>query len=456
MFFKHPTIIWMFFNIVRIYNKSYRGGQYMSSEIIKKENTKITLKLVVESAKFEEAINKVYNKMKPKFNIQGFRKGKAPRKIIERHYGVEIFYEEAIEMVFPEVYKATLEKYDIDPIDNPEIDIETITQGEDVVFTAVVEVMPEFEVTDYKGIEVEKKEYNVQGEDVQKELDSLLQKNARMISIGDRQIKEEDMVIIDYKGMIDGVAFEGGTGEKQSLTIGSGQFIPGFEEQLVGKSINEEVEIKVTFPEDYHAEELAGKDAIFEVVIHEIKEKEIPVLDDEFAKDVSEFDTLEEFKNDIKNRLEENAKNKAEQDLRNSIIEEVVDKTDVEIPNAAIERQTMNMLMDFEYSLQQQGLNLEYYFQITGTTEEDLREQVKVDAVKTVKNELVIGRIGAQENIVATDEELNEQIEKTAEQYGQDSEKIKSNLREQDLKSIKEGIVFGKTVDFLVENAKIV
>ncbi|MBU5677221.1 trigger factor [Alkaliphilus sp. MSJ-5] len=427
----------------------------MSSEIIKKENTKVTLKVVVEAAQFEEAINKAYNKMKSRFNIQGFRKGKAPKKIVERYYGVEVFYEEAFNIAFPAAYEAALKEHNIDPVDHPEIDIEDIKANEDVVFTAVVEVMPEFEVKDYKGIEVEKKEYNVQEEDIQKELDALVEKNARMIAVEDRAVKEQDMVIIDYKGMVDGVAFEGGTAERQSLTIGSGQFIPGFEEQLVGKNIGDEVEVKVTFPEEYHAEELAGQDAIFEVKIHEIKEKELPVLDDEFAKDASEFDTLEELKNDIKNSLEENAKNRAEQDLRNSVIEAIASKVDIEIPKAVIQRQIDNMLADFDYRLQYQGLNLQYYFQLTGTKEEDLRDQMRADATQTVKNELVLEQIGKYENIVATDEELNEQLEKMAAQYNQELEKLKSNLRDQDLNSIKEGIVIRKTIDFLVENAKI-
>ncbi len=415
----------------------------------------MTLKVVVEAAQFEEAINKAYNKMKSRFNIQGFRKGKAPKKIVERYYGVEVFYEEAFNIAFPAAYEAALKEHNIDPVDHPEIDIEDIKADEDVIFTAVVEVMPEFEVKDYKGIEVEKKEYNVQEEDIQKELDALVEKNARMIAVEDRAVKEEDMVIIDYKGMVDGVAFEGGTAERQSLTIGSGQFIPGFEEQLVGKNIGDEVEVKVTFPEEYHAEELAGQEAIFEVKIHEIKEKELPVLDDEFAKDASEFDTLEELKNDIKNNLEENAKNRAEQDLRNSVIEAIANKVDIEIPKAVIERQIDNMLADFDYRLQYQGLNLQYYFQLTGTKEEDLRDQMRADATQTVKNELVLEQIGKYENIVATDEELNEQLEKMAAQYNQELEKLKSNLRDQDLNSIKEGIVIRKTIDFLVENAKI-
>ncbi len=427
----------------------------MSSEVIKRENIKVTLKVVVEAAKFEEAINKAYGKMKSRFNIQGFRKGKAPRKIVEKYYGVEVFYEEAFNIAFPEAYEAALKEHNIDPVDHPHIDIEDINAGEDVVFTAEVEVMPEFEVKDYKGIEVEKKEYNVQEEDVQKELDALVEKNARMITVEDRPVKEQDMVIIDYKGMIDGVAFEGGTAEKQSLTIGSGQFIPGFEDQLVGKNIGEEVDVNVTFPEEYHSEELAGKAAIFEVKIHEIKEKELPVLDDEFAKDVSEFDTLEELKNDLRNNLEEDAKNRAEQDLRNSVIEAVASKVEIEIPDAVIQRQIDNMLADFDYRLQFQGLNLEYYYQLTGTKEEDLREQMKADATQTVKNEVILEAIGKQENIVATEEELAEQLEKMSKQYNQELEKLKASLRESDLNAIKEGIIIRKTVDFLVENAKL-
>ena len=428
----------------------------MSSEIIKKEDIKITLKLVVDSSKFEEAINKAYNKMKSKFDVQGFRKGRAPRRIIERLYGVEVFYEEAVEMVLPEAYGAALKEHDIDPVDYPEIDIGEINKGEDVIFTAIVEVMPEFEVTEYKGIEVEKKEYNVQEEDIQKELDDLLEKGARMIAVEDRPVKEEDMIILDYKGTIDGVPFEGGSAEKWSLTVGSGQFIPGFEEQLVGKNIDEETEVKVTFPEDYHAKDLAGKGAVFEVIIHEIKEKEIPQLDDEFAKDVSEFDTLDELKNNIKENLEKSAENKSEQELRNKIIELVTDKIDIKIPDAVIERQVDNMLMDFGYNLQYQGLNLEYYLQATGITEESLREQMRPDAAKIVKNEIVIEKIGEQENIIATDEDIDKQIEKMADQYGQDPKEMKSGLGEQDLKSVREGIIFKKAVDFLVENAKII
>ncbi|SCZ09889.1 trigger factor [Alkaliphilus peptidifermentans] len=427
----------------------------MNSEIIKQEENKITLKLVVEAADFEKAIDKAYNKMKSRFNIPGFRKGKAPRKIIETHYGVGVFYEEAINQCFPEAYEEALEALKIDPVDRPEIDIEDINKGEDVVFTAVVEVMPEFSVDNYKGIEVEKKEYNVQEEDIENEIKAMLEKNSRMIEVSDRAVKENDLVIIDYKGFVDGEAFEGGSAEKQSLNIGSGQFIPGFEEQLVGKNLGDEVEVKVTFPIEYHAENLAGKDATFNVKIHEIKEKELPALDDEFAKDVSEFDTLDELRVDIKNKLEEQAKNKTEKEFRNTVVENIVKTVDINIPEAVIERQIDSMLKDFEYQLSYQGLNLEYYYQMTGSKEEDLRSQMREDAATRVKSQLVLDKICEQEKIEATEEELQSELQKVAEQYKQEVDKFKENLREEDLKYFKENIAVRKTIDLLVENAKV-
>ncbi|KAB3534785.1 trigger factor [Alkaliphilus pronyensis] len=427
----------------------------MNSEIIKQEENKITLKLVVEAEEFEKSINKAYNKMKSRFNIPGFRKGKAPRKIIETHYGVGVFYEEAINQCFPDAYEEALQELKIDPIDRPEIDIEEINKGEDVVFTAIVEVMPEFIVDNYKGIEVEKKEYNVQEEDIENQLKSMQDKNARMIEVNDRPVKVDDLVIIDYKGFVDGEAFEGGSAEKQSLTIGSGQFIPGFEEQLVGKNIGEEVEVKVTFPEEYKAENLAGKAATFNVTIHEIKEKELPVIDDEFAKDVSEFDTLEELRVDIKNKLEEQANNKAEKELRNSVVENVVSKVEISLPDVLVERQIDSMLKDFEYQLSYQGLNLEYYYQMSGTKEEDIRNQMRDDAINRLKSQLVLEKIAEVEKIDATEEELQGELEKIAKQYNQELDKFKSTLREEDLNYFKENIIIKKTIDLLVENAKI-
>lgn len=428
----------------------------MSSEVIKREENKITLKVVVSAEKFEKGINTAYNKMRSRFNIPGFRKGKAPRKIIELNYGPEIFYEEAINFAFPEVYEKALEEHNIDPVDSPSIeDISEIKKGEEVVFTVVVEIMPEIKVENYKGIEVEKKEYNVQEEDIEKELKDLVEKNARMIAVEDRPVKDGDMLIIDYKGMTDGVAFEGGTAEKQSLTIGSGQFIPGFEEQLIGANIGDDVEVRVTFPEEYHSAELAGKDAIFEVKVHEIKEKELASLDDEFAKDVSEFDTLEELKADIKRGLEENAKSRTEQEFKNKVVEATVEQVEVDLPNAVIERQIDGMLKEFEYTLSYQGLNLEYYYNMTGTKEENLREQMRDEAAKKVKTQVVLEKIKELENIEVTDEDFDKEIARMAEQYKQEVDKLKENLREQDVTYIEENIALSKTIDLLVDNAKI-
>ncbi|SET29656.1 trigger factor [Natronincola peptidivorans] len=428
----------------------------MSSEVIKREGNKITLKVVIGADKFQEGTNKAYNKMKSRFNIPGFRKGKAPKKIIELNYGPEIFYEEAINTTFPEVYEAALEEHNIDPVDSPAIeDIEEIQQGMDVVLTVALEVMPEVVVDNYKGIEVDKIEYNVQEEDVQKEIDALVEKNARMVTIEDRPVEEGDIVTIDYKGMTDGEAFEGGTAEKQNLTIGSGQFIPGFEEQLIGTNIGDEVEVKVTFPEEYHSEELKGKDAVFEVKLHEIKVKELPQLDDEFAKDVSEFDTLEELKADTKTKLEEEAKNKTEQELRNKVVDSITDKVEVELPKAVVERRIDSMLREFEYTLSYQGLNLDYYYQMTGANEEVLRNQMREDAEKRVKTQIVLEKISQLESIEATEEEINQEIEKMAEQYKQEVDKLKETLRDQDMDYIKDNIVVKKTIDFLVDNAKI-
>lgn len=429
----------------------------MSSEIIKKEDTKLTLKIVVEAEKFEEAINKAYNKMKSRFNIPGFRKGKAPKKIIEANYGVEIFYEEAINISFPEAYEAALTEHNIDPVDQPSIDIEDeIQKGKDVVFTVDVEIMPEFTVENYKGIEVEKKEYNVQEEDVQKELDLLVQNSARMISVEGRPVQNGDTVILDYSGMVDGVQFPGGTAEKQTLTIGSGLFIPGFEEQLIGVNLGEELDVNVTFPEKYHSEDLAGKDAVFHVKIHEIKEKELPQVDDEFAKDVSDFDTLEELKTDLKNKLEEAAKNREAQELETAVIDGVLSKVELDVPNAVIEKQIDQMLQEFEFSLSYQGMNLETYYQMTGAKESDLRDQMRDDAERKVKSDLILEKISELENIEVTDEDYNAEIEKMASQYNQEVDTLKSRLREQDINYIKDNLTLKKTVDFLLENAKVI
>lgn len=427
----------------------------MNSTITKKEGNTVTLKLEVDTKKFEKAVQKSYIKNRGRFNIPGFRKGKVPRKIIELNYGEGVFYEDAINMVFPEAYEAAIEEHNLEPVDRPEIDIEELEKGKPVVFIAEVTVKPEVELGEYKGIEVEKVEYNVTEEDIEKEIKNIQERNARIIEVEDRAAKEGDILTIDYKGSIDGEQFEGGTAENQNLEIGSGRFIPGFEDQLIGKNKDEEVEVKVTFPEDYQAEDLAGKEATFEVKIHEIKEKELPELDDEFAKDVSEFDTLDELKNDTKQKLEEQSENKEKAENENNVVEKVVENAEIDVPEAMVERQIDNEVNDFSYRLQFQGLNIDKYFELTNTTMEDLREQMKENAEKVVKTDLVLETIGKKEGIEATDEEVEEEMEKMAKQYNQEVEKIKKNIKDGDLDYIKMGIIKRKTAEFLVENAKM-
>lgn len=426
----------------------------MNATVVKKENNEVTLKIEVNAETFEKAIQKAYNKMKGKFTLPGFRKGKAPRKLIELHYGEGVFYEEAINEVWPEAYEHAINEHNLEPVDRPSLDIDEINKGENVVLTATVTVKPEVKLGDYKGIEVEKKEYNVKEEDVEKEIEQLRERNGRLVAV-ERPVKDGDTVIIDYTGFVGEEQFEGGTAEKQTLVIGSGQFIPGFEEQLIDAKIGEEVEVKVTFPEEYHSEELAGKDAVFKVTIHEIKEKELPELDDEFAKDVSEHDTLAALKEDMKNKLEESAKKRAEQELKDALIEKVVANTEIDIPEIMVEHQIDDMLNEFNYQLQYQGLNLETYLQYTNTKMEDMREQMKDDAYNRVKTQLTLEAIKNIEDFEVADEEVDAEVEKYAKQYNTDVEKFKKSLRPQDYDNIREGIKIRKVVDFLVENAKI-
>lgn len=427
----------------------------MNSTIESKENNKVTLKIEVEEKKFNEAVQKSYLKNRGRFNIPGFRKGKAPKKIIETRYGEGIFYEDAVNLILPEAYDSAIEEHNLEPIDRPDIDIDQLEKGKPVIFKAEVEVKPEVELGEYKGIEAEKVEYNVTDEDIEKELKTMQERNARIIEVEDRAVEEGDTVTIDYAGYIDGEQFEGGSAQNQTLEIGSGSFIPGFEDQLKGKNKGDEVEVKVTFPEDYTAEELQGKEAKFDVTIHEIKEKELPELDDELAKDVSEFDTLDELKEDIKQKLEEQTKNKEKAETENNVIEKVVENAEVEVPEAMVNSQIDNEIKNLDYRLRYQGLDLDKYLELTNTGMDDLKEQLRPDAEKMVKNDLVIEAIGVKEGIEVSDEEVEKELEKYAEQYNQEVDKFKKNLREQDLETIKMGIIKTKTVEFLVENAKL-
>lgn len=427
----------------------------MKAELIKKEGNKVNLKITVDNNKFEAAVNKAYNKSRNKYNIPGFRKGKAPRIVIETQYGKGIFYNDAIEILFPEVYPEAIKELDIDPIDNPDLDIEEISKDNGLVMVLNVEVKPEFELGNYKGIEIAKVENTVSDENVDAKLQEMVEKNARLVSVEDKALEDGDTAIIDFEGFENGVAFDGGKGENYNLVIGSNTFIPGFEEQLVGKKAGEEVEVNVTFPEEYHSQDLAGKPVVFNVKINDVKVKELSALDDEFAKDTSEFDSLDELKADVRAKLEEEAKNRADAETRNSVVEKVAENTEIEIPEVMIQHQIDNMLNELNYQLQYQGFGLQQLLEMTGRTMEELREERKEDAKKLVKSSLVLEAITKAEGIEATEEEFKAELEKMASAYNMEVEKIEASLRDADKEDIKGQIKIRKTIDLLVDNATI-
>lgn len=427
----------------------------MKAELVKKEGNKVTLKITVDNNKFEEAVNKAYNKTKGKYNIPGFRKGKAPKVVIETQYGKGVFYNDAIDMLFPEVYPEAIKELNIDPIDRPDLDIEEISKDNGLVMVVNVEVKPEFELGAYKGIEISKVDNTVSEGDVEARLNEMVNRNARLTSVEDKALENGDTAVIDFEGFENGVAFEGGKGENYNLVIGSNTFIPGFEDQLVGKKAGEEVEVNVTFPETYHAENLAGKPVVFNVKVNDVKVKEVPALDDEFAKDTTEFETLAELRADVKAKLEEQAKNAADAEMRNALVEKVSANTEVEIPEAMVQHQIDNMLMELNYQLQYQGLNLEQLLQMTGRGLDELREERRADAERLVKSSLVLEAIAEKENVEANDADVDAELEKMAAMYNMEVEKIKSSLRETDIEDIKGQIKIRKTLDLLVENATI-
>ena len=430
----------------------------MKVELIKTEGNKVSFKLTVDNDKFESAIVKAYNKNKGKYNIPGFRKGKAPRKIIETNYGKGVFYSDAIDILFPEVYPAAIEELKIDPIDMPSIDIEEISEDNGLVILVDVEVKPTFELGEYKGVEVEKVEETVNEDLVTAKLEEMREKNSRLVSV-EREIENGDTANIDFEGFDGDVAFEGGKGENYNLVIGSGSFIPGFEEQLVGKKAGEEVEVNVTFPEEYHAENLAGKPVVFKVKINDVKVKELPELNDEFAADTTEFNTLEELTADVRAKVEEDAKVAAKNELRNRVIEKVVENTEVEVPEAMVKNEIENQLMELNYQLQYQGFGMEQFLQMTGKTMEQFREEFvsnrREEAVKNVKTSLVIEAIAKAEGVEVSEEEVNAEVEKMAAAYNMTVDQVKESLRPTDLKDMEGQLKIRKTIDLLVDSAKI-
>ena len=428
----------------------------MNVKVENVEKNVIQLEITVEAAKFEEGMQKSFLKNVRKYSIPGFRKGKAPRKMIERYYGEQVLYEDAINFVCSEAYDEAIKENDIHPVDRPEIDMKEIGSGQDLIFTARVTVRPEAELGEYKGVEVKKIEIVVTDEEVEKELKKVADKNARMITIEDRAVQAGDTAIIDFEGFIDGVAFQGGKGTDHSLVIGSGQFIPGFEDQIIGANSGDEIDVNVAFPEDYGKDELSGKPALFKVKVNEIKFKELPVLDDEFAKDVSEFDTLEAYKQDLRDKLIKSEEHKAEHETEENIIEAVVANASIEIPRVMTEKQIDSLVKDFDMRLRYQGLDLEKYIEVMGMNLQTFRAQFDKRAENEVKSQLVLEKIGIIEQIEASQEELDEEIKRYAENYKQDEEEFKKHLKDDDIEYIKGNLNIRKTVDFLVANAKIV
>ena len=426
----------------------------MSIKIEKTENkNEVKLEFTIEAAKFDEAIKTVYSKNAKYFNIPGFRKGKAPMNIVERYYGDEIFYEDAFNEVVPEVYEKELKENNMEAVSRPDLDVKQIGKGQDLIFTAVVQTKPEVKLGKYKGIELKKVEYNVSDADIDHELGHMQEKNARLVSIEDRPVEKGDITVIDFEGFVDGVAFEGGKAQNHELTIGSNTFIPGFEDQIIGMKIDEEKDINVKFPEDYFSENLKGKDAVFKVKLHEIKKKELPKLDDEFAKDVSEFDTLKELKESIKQKIDEENKTKAKYEMQDAAVKAVCDAVEIDIPSGMIETEVDNMVREIEQRLSYQGMKLENYLQMIGKTNEEFRKEYEEQAKTSVKNRLVIEAIIKAEKIEPDEVTVEEKIKEMAELYGQKEEQLKQN--EGFVQYIKESLKSEKAVEFIVENAKI-
>ena len=426
----------------------------MSVKVEKTDKTnEVKLEFTVEAAKFDEAIQTVYKKSAKYFKIPGFRNGKAPFKMVEKMYGIQIFYEDAFNEVAPTAYEEGLKEANIEAVSNPQIDIKEMEAGKDLVFTAVVQTKPEVTLGKYKGIEIKKHEYTVSDEDINHELGHMAEKNARLVSVEDRAVEDKDITVIDFEGFVEGKAFEGGKAENYDLTIGSKTFIPGFEDQIVGMKLEEEKDIKVKFPEEYFSKELAGKDATFKVKLHEIKKKEMPEINDELAKDISEFDTLDELKASIKEKQEKNNEEKAKYETEDEAIETVCNNAKVEIPSGMIELETENMEKDMEQRLSYQGMKLDDYLKMLGKTRQEFRDEYKEQAQKQVKSRLVLEAIAKDANLEASEEEISNKISEMAKAYGQKEEDVKNN--EQLVNYVKNTLITEKTIDYIVSNAKI-
>lgn len=427
----------------------------MTTTFEKLSSNKVKLGFVVEPEKFEEGIKTAYNKMKGRIQIPGFRKGKAPMKVIENFYGKEVFYEDAFDAIFPEIYQAALKEHDVQVVDRPELNVEQIGRGQELKFTVEVFVRPDVELGEYKNLGIVKTVDEVTDDDVMAEIERARDRASRWVEISDRPAKLDDQVNIDYAGFDGDVQFDGGTAEKHDLILGSGSFIPGFEEQLVGKSVGEECEVNVSFPEDYHAKELAGKPVVFKVKINDIREKEVPALDDDFVKEASETaDTVDEYKAEIRQNLEKAADNRGETSFENEVIETICENAKVDIPDAMIEDQIDSMLRDMEMRMAYQGIKLDDYFKYTGQTREQVREMYREQAQERVKTQLVMEAVKKAENITATEEEVDAEISKYAEQNKKTLDEFKQMLSDGDKEYFADAAAMRKTIDFIKANAE--
>ena len=424
----------------------------MKSTLISKENNDAKFTMEFTPEEFENAIINVYKAQKDRFSVDGFRKGKAPRSIIEKKYGEGVFFEDAINNLFSANYPSALDELELNVIDSPRAEFSQIKKGEGFTVTITVECYPEIEVKDYKGVEIEAVSSEVTDEDVENELKARARRNSRMVTV-DRPAKEGDTVLIDYEGWVGDQQFEGGTAERQPLKLGSGTFIPGFEEQLIDVSTGEDKDVKVTFPEDYHAEDLAGKEAVFKCKVHEVKEEEVPEINDEFVKDVSEFDTLDEYKADIRKELEKSKASRAENAMKNKVIEKVFEANDIDVPDVMVESEIDNMISEFDQQLRSQGLDLNTYMQYLGKDPKEMRDELKDEAFKKTKTRMIVSAVAEQEDFQVTEEEVNAELERMAKQYGLEVDKLREIIGEANLSMIEGDIKVRKAVDMMYDSA---
>ena len=427
----------------------------MSVKVEMLEGNKAKLSFVVEKEKFIEEMDKVYTQNAKYFAIPGFRKGKVPKQMVEKYYGVQVFYQDAFENIANEIYPKAVEENNLKVVSKPEIDVEKMSKEEGLVFSATVDLEPVVTLGEYKGIKLDKIEYNVTDKDVEERIESVAKENARIITAEEGELKNGDISNIDFEGFVNGVAFEGGKGEKFDLEIGSGSFIPGFEDQLVGMKIGEEREINVRFPDEYHSEELKGKDAMFKVKLNGFKVKELPTIDDEFAKDVSEFDTLEEYKADLRKHMEEDNEHRAKHELESKALEKVVENTPIDIPQSMIEMEVNAKLEEIKHNMKHQGIDFNMYLNMIGQKEDDVKIQLEDQAIKDIKVRLVLQAIINKEKIEVTDEDIEKKIEELAKMRNQDVEDFKKTFSENIRNYYKENMKFEKAMQFIIDNAKI-